>query len=305
MIYDLIIIGSGPAGITAAIYASRAQKSVLIIEKETIGGNITHSPKIENYPGYPSISGMDLAEKLVNQVMDMNVSIEFENVIEVIHHENTFTLKCEATTFEGKSILIATGSKHKTLKLENEEKLVGHGLSYCAVCDGPFYVNKDVCVIGGGNSALQEAILLASYCHHVTIIQNLSFLTGEKALIQQIENTPNINVIYNQNVIALNGQTSLDSITLMNLNTKEISTFETEGVFVAIGQEANNEIFKELCQFDDHGFICTNELCQCNIKGVFAAGDCRQKKIRQIVTASSDGAIAALQAIQYLDSLNF
>ena len=302
MTYDIVIIGSGPAGLTAAIYASRAQKSVLVIEKEAFGGMITHSPKVENYPGYNSISGLELADKFVAQAMDLNVAFEFDNVVEITKSEDIFIVKCEDHLFTGRSVIIATGSKHRELKLENESKLTGHGISYCAVCDGPFYANKDVVIIGGGNSAMQEAILLSSYCKSVTMIQNLPFFTGEKALAEQIARTENIHVIFNKVVIGLNGENCLESIVLRDQNTNETETLNTESVFVAIGQEPNNSMFMNLCTLNEHGFIVTDELCKADVEGVYVAGDCRQKHIRQIVTASSDGSIAALQAIKYLDS---
>ena len=301
MVYDLLIIGSGPAGLTASIYASRAQKSVLVIEKESFGGNITHSPKVENYPGYNLISGLDLADKFVAQAMDLKVNFEFDNVLEVSKSKELFTLKCENNTFEGRSVIIATGSKHRTLKLENEEKLVGKGVSYCAVCDGPFYTNKNVIIIGGGNSAMQESLLLASYCSSVTIVQNLPFFTGENSLKEQIEKTENIKVLFNKKVVSLNGQENLSSVTLMDNTTEEYEMHMTDGVFVAIGQEANNLPFKNVCELDENGFIITDELCNAKIEGIFVAGDCRHKAIRQIVTATADGSIAALQAIKYLD----
>ena len=302
MTYDIVVIGSGPAGVTAAIYASRAQKNVLVIEKEAFGGMITHSPKVENYPGYNLISGLDLADKFIAQAMDLGVMFEFDEVKEIIKNENSFTLKCENNSFEGKSVIIATGSKHRTLNLDNEERLTGHGVSYCAVCDGPFYANKDVVIIGGGNSAMQEALLLSSYCTSVTMIQNLNFFTGEKALADQINKTSNINVMFNKLVVALNGEYSLTSITLKDQISNEIETLKTESVFVAIGQQANNQAFKNVCSLDEQGFIITDELCNSNVEGIYVAGDCRVKKIRQIVTATSDGSIAALQAIKYLDS---
>ena len=302
MVYDIVIIGSGPAGLTAAIYASRAQKSVLVIEKEAFGGMITHSPKVENYPGFNSISGLELADKFVAQAMDLNVSFEFENVLEIIKDEDTFKVKCEGHLYEGKSVIIATGSKHRELKLEKEKELTGHGISYCAVCDGPFYANKDVAIIGGGNSAMQEAILLSSYCKSVTMIQNLPYFTGEKALADKIAKTDNIKVIFNKLVVALNGDKSLESIILKDQTTGLLEQFNIESVFVAIGQEPNNAMFKNLCSLDEQGFIVTDDMCCTNVEGVYVAGDCRQKRIRQIVTASSDGSIAALQAIKYLDS---
>lgn len=304
MVYDILVIGSGPAGLTAAIYAARASKKVLVIEKEAFGGLITHSPKVENYPGYSVISGLDLADKFVAHAMDLQVGFEFDDVKEIIKNEDkTFTLRCEHNEFVGKSVIIATGSKHRHLNLENEEKLTGHGISYCAVCDGPFYTNKDVVMVGGGNSAMQEALLLASYCKSVTIIQNLDCFTGETSLAEQINKTENIKVMFNKLVVGLIGENSLESIVVKDANTEELEVISTDGVFVAIGQVANNEPFKNVCRLNSQGFIISDESCHSEVKGIYVAGDCKDKKVRQIVTATSDGSIAALQAIRYLDSL--
>lgn len=302
MVYDIIIIGSGPAGLTSAIYAGRANKKVLVIEREACGGMITHSPKVENYPGYNVISGLDLADKFVAQAMDMGVEFEFDEVLSVTKQIDTFLLKGNYKEYEGRSVIIATGSKHRKLNVENEDKLVGKGISYCAVCDGAFSANKDVAVIGGGNSALQEAILLSGLCTHVTIIQNLPFLTGEQALIEQINKTENISIKYNKTVFALMGDASLEALILKDAETEAIETFPITSVFVAIGQVADNEAFRNVCTLDDQGFIVSSDMCETNVEGIYVAGDCRQKRIRQIVTATGDGSIAAIQAIRYLDS---
>ena len=188
------------------------------------------------------------------------------------------------------------------LKLENEEKLVGKGISYCAVCDGPFYTGSDVVIIGGGNSAMQEALMLSSYCKSVTMIQNLGFFTGEKALEEQIDKTENIKVLFNKMVVGLVGEERLNSIILQDQVSKQKEVFETNSIFVAIGQEANNQPFKNVCDLDYQGFIVSDEMCTTKTHGVFVAGDCKVKKIRQVVTATSDGSIAALQAIRYLDN---
>lgn len=302
MIYDIIIVGSGPAGLTASIYASRANKSVLVIEKEAFGGMITHSPKVENYPGLGVISGLDLADKFVAQAMDLKVNFEFDEVKDIVKENQVFKVIGDHKEYEAKSIILATGSKHRTLKLENEEKLVGQGISYCAVCDGPFYTGQDVTIVGGGNSAMQEALMLASYCKSVTMIQNLPYFTGEKALEEQISKTENISVLFNKVVVGLIGEDSLKSIILQDQVSKQKEVFETNSIFVAIGQEANNEAFKHICDLDNQGFIISDDMCTCKTSGVFVAGDCKVKKIRQVVTATSDGSIAALQAIKYLDS---
>ena len=301
MTYDLLVIGSGPAGVTASIYAARANKSVLVIEKEAFGGLITHSPKIENYPGFPSISGLELADQFISQAMNLGVNFEFDNIKEVIKTKEGFTLVGENGQYNGLTVIIATGSKHRHLGLPKEEELTGHGISYCAVCDGPFYTGKDVIVVGGGNSAMQEAILLSGYCKSVLMVQNLDKLTGEASSAKLIEKIDNINVIYNKVVVELCGMDTLDAIIVEDVNTKEREKITTDGIFVAIGQVADNEPFKNVCALDKVGFIISDDSCTSEVEGIFVAGDCRQKRIRQISTAISDGTIAAVEAIKYLD----
>ncbi|MBQ8293729.1 MAG: FAD-dependent oxidoreductase [Bacilli bacterium] len=301
MIYDILIIGSGPAGVTASIYAARSQKKVLVIEKEAFGGLITHSPKIENYPGFNSISGLDLADKFIAQAMDLGVNFEFDDVLEVKKEDENFVLVGENNNYKGKTLILATGSKHRTLGLPNEEALTGHGISYCAVCDGPFYADQNVVIVGGGNTAQQEAVLLAGYCKSVTMVQNLEKLTGEASGIDLINKTENIKVIYNKKVVELIGSDKLESIVVEDAKTKELEVINTDGVFVAIGHMANNEPFKNICTLDKDGFIVAGDACTTETEGLYVAGDCRQKRIRQISTAIADGTIAAVQAINYLD----
>lgn len=304
MMYDILIIGSGPAGVTAGIYAARAKKKVLVIERESFGGLITHSPKIENYPGFESVSGLELAQKFISHAESLGVDFEFDSITGVNKTDNGFVLTGEMGNYEGLSVIIATGSKHRKLKLENEDKLTGKGISYCAVCDGPFYTDQDVVIVGGGNSALQEAVLLSGYCKSVTMIQNLSFLTGEKSLAVQIAKTENIKVLYNKVVVELIGDNKLEAIIVEDQETKEKTKINTDGVFVAIGQEADNEYFSNICNLDKSGFIVTDDSCAVDVSGIFVAGDCRKKSIRQISTAISDGTVAAVNAISYLDKLN-
>lgn len=301
MTYDLLVIGSGPAGVTASIYAARANKSVLVIEKEAFGGLITHSPKIENYPGFSSISGLELADQFISQAMNLGVMFEFDNIQEVKKTKDGFSLVGENGEYNGLSVIIATGSKHRHLGLPKEEELTGHGISYCAVCDGPFYTGKDIIVIGGGNSAMQEAILLSGYCKSVLMIQNLDKLTGEASSAKVIENTDNISVMYNKIVVELCGDDALEGIIIEDTVTSVREKITTDGIFVAIGQVANNEPFKNVCALDNAGFIISNDSCTSEVDGIFVAGDCRQKRIRQISTAISDGTIAAVEAIKYLD----
>ncbi len=301
--YDIIIIGAGPAGLTAALYARRAEKKVLVIEKETFGGQITHSPKVENYPGFTTMSGNEFADKLIEQVMYQGAEIELDTVTAVKGEFGNFTVECERSTFEGKTVIIATGAKHRQLGLDKENDFTGEGVSYCAVCDGAFYKDKNVAVIGGGNSALQEAILLAKTSKNVTVVQNLPYLTGEIKLREEIEKTANIKVILSSVVLELLGDGKFEGIKIKNTETNEESTLEVDSIFVAIGQQPDNENFKAVVSLNEYGYIVSNESCipEGSVKGVFTAGDCRTKKIRQVATAISDGATAALEACALLD----
>ena len=303
--YDIIIIGAGPAGLTAALYARRADKNVLVIEKETFGGQITHSPKVENYPGFTVMSGNEFADKLIEQVMFQGAEIELDTVTGIKGEAGAYTVECERNSFEAKSVIIATGSHHRQLGLEKENKFTGEGVSYCAVCDGAFYKDKDVAVIGGGNSALQEAILLSKTSKSVTVVQNLPYLTGEIKLREEIENTANISVILSSVVLEILGDDKFEGIRIKNTETDAESNVIVDSIFVAIGQQPENEPFKDVVKLNDYGYIISDESCipESDKRGIFTAGDCRTKKIRQIATAISDGATAALEACNFVDSL--
>ncbi|MBR7095632.1 MAG: FAD-dependent oxidoreductase [Clostridia bacterium] len=301
--HDIVIVGAGPAGLTAAIYGRRAGKSVLILEKENFGGQITHSPKVENYPGFRVLSGMELGEKLVDQAMDLGAEIEMDTVVGIRTAGDDRVVVGEAREYRARSVILAAGSHHRTLGLPGEERLVGHGISYCAICDGAFHAGEDVAVIGGGNSALQEAVMLSEICRSVTVIQNLDRLTGEGRLIEDIAERRNVKVIYSTVLERLDGEDKLTSIGLRNTETGETTTLPIDAVFVAIGQVPENEPFAELCDLDERGYLASGEDCLTRTPGVFAAGDCRQKAIRQVTTATGDGAVAAIAACKYLDSL--
>ena len=303
--YDIIIIGAGPAGLTAALYARRADKKVLVIEKETFGGQITHSPKVENYPGFTVMSGNEFADKLIEQVMFQGAEIELDTVTAIKGDAGQYTVECERGSFEAKSVIIATGSHHRQLGLPNENKFTGEGVSYCAVCDGAFYKDKDVAVIGGGNSALQEAILLSKTSKSVTVVQNLPYLTGEIKLREEIEKTDNISVILSSVVLEILGDDKFRGIKIKNTETEEESDIIVDSIFVAIGQQPENEPFKDVVKLNEYGYIISGESCipESDKEGIFTAGDCRTKKIRQIATAISDGATAALEACNFVDSL--
>ena len=304
--YDIIIIGAGPAGLTAAIYARRAEKSVLLIEKATFGGQITHSPRVENYPGFVSLSGSELGEKLFEQAMTLGTDIELDTVTGISGEAGHLTVTCEGgSTFEGKTAIIATGSRHRDLGLENEEKFVGEGISYCAVCDGAFYKGKTVAVIGGGNSALQEAVLLSEGCTHVTVVQNLPYLTGEPSLQNILAGRDNVSFIYSTVVAGILGSDTFEGLLLRNVDTNEETALTVDGTFVCIGQIPENAAFADVVKLNDYGYVAAGEDCrpETTIPGVFVAGDCRTKSIRQVTTATADGAVAALAACRYLDTL--
>lgn len=300
MVYDIIIIGGGPAGLTAALYAKRANKSVLVIEKSTFGGQITFSPKVENIPGFISLSGNEFAERLVEQVMNAGADVEMCEVLSV-KNGDIKTVVTDGGEFEGKSLIIATGAKHRLLGLENEEKLIGNGISFCAVCDGAFYKGKTVAVIGGGNSALVEAILLSDLVQKLYVVQNLGFLTGESKLVEQLNSKPNVEVILNTVVDSLIGEDELKGITIKNTDGK-VTDLMLDGMFVAVGLVPQNDFVSGIVNLDDRGYVTAKEDALTNADGIFVAGDCRTKSIRQVTTAASDGAIAALAACDYLDN---
>lgn len=297
--YDIIIIGGGPAGLTAALYARRANKSVLVIEKGSFGGQITYSPKVENIPGFATITGNEFAEKLVEQVLEQGADVECAEVLSVTNGD-TKTVHTDSGDFEGKSIIIATGAKHRMLGLQNEEKFVGEGISFCAVCDGAFYEGKTVAVIGGGNSALQEALLLSDLAKKVYVVQNLDYFTGEDKLVEQLKTKQNVEIILGNVVDRLLGENELEGIAIKNA-AGEVAELKLDGMFVAIGLIPQNEPFSSLIKLNDWGYVDATENCLTGTDGIFVAGDCRSKKIRQVATAAADGAVAALAACDYID----
>ncbi len=304
--YDIVIVGAGPAGLTAALYARRAEKSVLVIEKDTFGGQITHSPRVENYPGFLEMSGNEFADKLLEQVMAQGAEIELDEVTGISGEAGNYTVKCVAKEFTACAVIIATGSHHRMLGVEGELDFVGEGISYCAVCDGAFYKGKSVAVIGGGNSALQDAVLLSDSCTSVTVVQNLAFLTGESRLQKNLADKPNVNIVYStvvREILSENG--AFSGIKIENTETGVKSNLLVDGIFVAIGQVPENDPFRSVTDLNDYGYIVAGEDCVPSGagEGIFVAGDCRTKSVRQITTATADGAVAALAAIRFIDSV--
>ncbi len=303
--YDIIIIGAGPAGLTAAIYARRAEKQVLVIEKESFGGQMTMSPKVENYPGFESVSGNELADRLIEQALAQGAMIELDKVIGIEGTPGDYTVRGESKSYKTKSVIIAAGSHHRTLGIEDEARLTGSGVSYCAVCDGAFFKGMRVAVIGGGNSALQDAVLLSAGCERVYIVQNLDRLTGEEKLQKMLISRDNVEIILSSVVSRIVGNEQLSGVEIVNTESGEKRLLDVVGMFVCIGQAPENTPFEAVVSLDERGYIKADESCVPSGagNGIFAAGDCRTKQIRQITTATSDGAVAALSAISFLNGL--
>ena len=303
MIYDIVIVGGGPAGLTAAIYGLRAGKTVLVIEKNGFGGQIAYSPKVENIPGTKVISGAEFADHLTDQTMALGADMELEKVIRVEKTAEGFTVHTEeGSAFYGKTVILAVGVKHRTLGLPGEEDLIGNGISFCAVCDGAFYAGQEVAMIGGGNSALQEALLLSEVCKKVTVVQNLSGFTGEKKLADALMQKENVTAYFNTVVAGYETTDgALTGLKLHNDQTGEEFGISVDGAFLAVGLQPENDPFAKWADLNDWGYFDSAEDCCTKTEGVFVAGDCRSKYIRQVVTASADGAIAAMAACRYLD----
>jgi len=300
--YDIIIAGGGPAGLTAAVYALRAGKTVLVIEKNGFGGQIAFSPKVENIPGTQTISGAAFADALTEQAMLLGADVELEKVVSIENGDIKKVCTEEGGCYEAKAVILALGVKHRMLGLPGEAELIGKGISFCAVCDGAFYAGQDVAMIGGGNSALQEALLLSEVCKSVTIVQNLAFFTGEQKLVDALAEKDNVSVRFSTLVAGYeseNGQ--LTGLKLRNDVTGEEDRIAVDGAFLAVGLMPENEAFSSLANLDSRGYFDSDEDCCTVTPGIFVAGDCRRKNIRQVVTAAADGAIAAMAACKYCE----
>ena len=297
---DLLIIGGGMAGLTAAIYALRAGKSVLLTEKETFGGQITSAPRVENYPGLPGVSGNQLTDAALSQALDLGLEIELENITSLRKAEDgTFAASTGKREYAAKAVILATGAKHRPLGIAREEELTGHGVSYCALCDGAFHKGEDVAVIGGGNSAAQAAVFLSDLCKSVTVIQNFDHFTCDQRDLNAMRARENIHFCLSSRVTALEGDERLRAVRLIH-ESGAASELPVTGLFVCIGRMADNAPFADLAALDAQGFILAGEDCCTSVPGLFAAGDCRTKAVRQLTTAAADGAIAATAACRYI-----
>lgn len=302
--FGIIVIGGGVSGMTSALYGLRNNKKVLILEGSSIGGQIAQSPKVENYPTYKEISGSKLSDDLFEQITAHGVEFEFDNIKNIEKLEdNTFKVVGEFGTYEGLTVIIATGVKHRKLKLPNEEKLIGHGVYYCAICDGPFYADKEVTLIGDGNTALQYALLLSNICSKVNLVIMFDRFFGDENLIKAVEKKENIEITRNSKTIELIDDG--ENLTAIKFARKDGSTFEIldTPLFVAIGQIPDNDKFKNLADLDNQGYFDSDETTKTKTPGLFVAGDCRRKPVRQVATAIADGAIASTMACNYINAL--
>lgn len=297
--YDIVIVGAGPAGLTSAIYGRRSNKKVLVLEAKSYGGQIINTLDIENYPVERHISGYDFATKLYNQVIDLGAEVKFEKVIDINNNNDYKEVITSNNSYQTKTIILATGADNRKLGLENEDELLGKGISYCATCDGAFYKNKTVAVVGGGNTALEEALYLSDIASTVYLIHRRDEFRGEDRSVNELKEKNNIKFIYNSNVTKINGKERLESIEVTdNDNSKQL--INVDGLFIAVGRIPENQNFAKLIELDERGYVKASEDCHTNIPGIYVAGDNRVKDLRQLVTATSDGAVAAFEAIKYM-----
>lgn len=301
--YDVIIIGAGTAGLSAAIYTSRAGKNTLLLESYIPGGQIVSSKEIENYPGIKHISGADFASALYEQALSLGASIKYDNATSIESLPDGKIVKASETSYACKSIIIATGATKRSLGLEMEKELTGLGVSYCAICDGAFFKGKEVAVIGGGNTAIEDAIFLAAYCKKVYLIHRKDSLRAESRLIETLEARENVSFMLESLVTKLHGSKHLEGISFKNKSGVE-KFLPVNGLFVAVGQIPANDFCSHIITLNQEGYIIADEDCKTNAEGIFVAGDCRTKSIRQLTTASSDGTIAGLAVCEYIDNLN-
>ena len=298
--YDIIIIGAGPAGLTAGIYARRALKKTLILEAVSYGGQIINTLDIENYPTEEHISGFDFATKLYNQTKNLGAEIKFEKVTDINNQKDYKEVITTKESYKAKTVIIATGADNRKLGIEREKELTGKGISYCATCDGAFYRKKDVAIVGGGNTAIEDAIYLSDIVNKVYLIHRRDTFRADETLIEQLNEKKNIEFLYNSRITKVIGEKKLEKIEVTgNDNTQEI---EVSGLFIAVGKVPETANFAKIVDVNENGYIIAGENCHTNIPGIFVAGDTRVKELRQLVTATSDGAIAATEAIKYINS---
>lgn len=301
---DLIILGGGPAGLTAGIYATRANLDTLLLENAILGGQVRNSYTIENYPGFKKIEGSKLADIIQEQAEELGLVIdEFDPVINIDINDSSKRIETGSCIYETKTLIISTGASPRKLPISNEQKFAGRGVHYCAVCDGAMYKDKNIAVVGGGNSALEEAIFLTKFASKVYIIRRYDYFKGEKSLLDEVNNNEKIEILYNTDLVNVEGDNFVNKAILKDKKENKEYELNIDAVFGYIGTEPKTEEFKNMINLDDYGYIITDESMNTNIKGVYAAGDVRKKEYRQITTAVADGTIAALEAERYITSL--
>lgn len=298
--YDTIIIGGGPAGLTASIYLKRACKNVLVLEKETFGGQITKASCVENYPGFTKVRGMALGQAFYEQASSLGVELRYENALEIRKNHGLFFVKTEDNEYAGKTVILASGTHPRKLEID-EEKYLGKGLSYCATCDGAFFKDKTVSIIGGGNTAIDDAFYLSDICKHVYIIHRRDILRAEPIKVANLKTKDNVSFIYNAVLKEIKGKDTIEEI-ILEQNKREM-LLKTDGVFIAIGSVPNTSILKDLVKLDESGYPLVNHDLETTIPGLFLAGDVLRKDVKQLTTATSDGTISATRVIDYLNGL--
>lgn len=303
MIYDIGIIGGGTAGLTAAVYGQRAGKSTLVLEGTTYGGQIVTSPKVENYPGIVSISGAEFSRNLLGQASALGAQTKNEQAKRIYFRNGRHVIETAASRYECRTVILAAGMVHRHLGLPQETKLAGAGVSYCATCDGMFFRGRDVAVVGGGNTALQDAEFLANYCSKVYLIHRRAEFRGEENQVENLRKKENVEFVLDSVVKDIPGEQMVEGLAVTNKITGEDRLIPVSGVFIAVGQIPQNDVFAEYVKLDGAGFVLASEDCVTSRAGVFAAGDCRTKEVRQLTTAAADGAVAALAAVKYINAM--
>lgn len=301
--YEIVIIGAGTAGLTAAVYGCRAGRRVLLLEENIYGGQIVNAAEVENYPGIPQISGYEFAENLYRQATELGAEFRYEKVHKIEVQGKEKTVVTNRQKYTAKAVILATGAKNRHLGIAREEELTGKGVSYCAACDGAFYRGRDVAVVGGGNTALEDALFLAGICRSVYLIHRRKHFRGEDRLLQTLRKKENVHLILDSEVVGLEGEEHLAFVAVRRTDTKEERILPVAGLFIAIGQIPDNHAFSSLVNLDENGYIQALEDCRTSAEGIFAAGDCRTKEVRQLATAAADGAVAALAACRAEDDV--
>lgn len=299
--YDIVIIGAGPAGLAAAVYGQRAEKKTLLIDEKGYGGQIINTPEVENYPAIQKISGFEFANNLYQQAANLGAELAFEKAIGIEDRGAIKVVKTDGGEYEAKTVIVATGAKNRPLGLAREDELIGRGIAYCATCDGAFYRGKTVAVIGGGNTALEDAEVLSGLANKVYLIHRRDAFRGEESNVKRIQEKENVEILLNKVPVALLGEDKICGLEIEDKESGVKSIVEVDGIFVAIGQMPDNEAFRAQVNLDEKGYVDAGEDCLTKSEGIFVAGDCRTKKVRQLATAVADGAVAALAAVEYIN----